>query len=245
MKSSITALLVLACAGSALAAGDHYYMRSINGDAWGQNGERTAMDIAFGAGNWIDQPYETANLGAVFSSNTDSVFIDGGDGNGTSFKTFVESNRSTLENWVAQGGCLFLNAATWGDSIDCGFGGVNIEYGYFGDYYASDPNHYITTGPAQPTATYIAGSSASHNRITGPGLTTLATIADGTVSLAEMPYGAGHVMFGGLTDPNFWFGDTTAALNVRANMFSYCPIPSPGAGALLGLAGLAATRRRR
>ena len=53
------------------------------------------------------------------------------------------------------------------------------------------------------------------------------------------------MMFGGLTDPNFWYSDPVAALNDRANMISYCPVPTPGAGVLLGLAGLGAARRRR
>lgn len=245
MKRLISALVVVASAGAALAANDHYYLRSQSGYAWGATGENQAMDIAFGPGNWIDDAYETANLGAVFSANTDSVFIDGGDGNGGSFKSFIEANHQVLQDWVFNGGCLFLNAATWGESIDCGFGGVNLEYGYFGDWYASDPNHYILTGPAQPTATYIAGGSASHNRVTGPGLTVLSTDGFGDTSLADMTYGSGHVMFGGLTDPSFWYGDPTAALNVRANMFTYCPIPTPGAVGLLGLAGLTAARRRR
>jgi hypothetical protein len=239
-RLGISAVTLLACAAGA-AAQDKYYLRSQNGDAWGQNGNDLAMDAAFGAGNWIEDAYETINFANVFDAGTELIYIDGGNGNANSFKAFVEGNIGAIENWVAAGGCLFLNAGTWyGVSIDTGFGGTSINGGaYQVQFDAINPAHPIFSGvPANFT-----GNSASHNSVTGG--TPIANGELGQTSLAEFAWGSGGVLLGGLTDSNFW-SPQPDAVTVRANMLMYvCRIPAPGAGALLGIGGLVALRRRR
>jgi hypothetical protein len=68
------------------------------------------------------------------------------------------------------------------------------------------------------------------------------------VILAEMGYGSGHLVVGGLTLPFFGpdFGWSANTKELHRNLFYYtCNVPAPGAGVLLGLAGIAAARRRR
>ena len=125
IRSSI--LFVLVAAGAA-SAGNKYYANP-GFDPWGMNTNQQAMDIAFGGGNWTQENYTTWNVGAIFSGNTDLVYLDGSDGGADELENFLNANMATVENWVNAGGCLFLNAApNEGDGMSFGFNGVTLNY---------------------------------------------------------------------------------------------------------------------
>jgi hypothetical protein len=244
---------VTVCAALALAAGasaqNNYYVRSVNGDAWGCGGNQAAMDVAFGQGNYLIESYETMNIGQVFGPNTDLVYIDGGNGNATSFKNFFNANKGAIEAWVDAGGCLFANAAGWYESqINIGFNNTIINgNNYSPNFNAVDANHPVFNGPFTPAGPSYSGNYASHGYISGgPGFTAIGQNGAGQPSLVDFWWGSGHVMVGALTDPQCWWSPQPNAVNVRANMLAYtCRIPAPGAAALLGIGGLIAARRRR
>lgn len=249
MKSSVCAALAIAAVAGSASAGNDYYLRSINGDAWGGTGNEQAMDIAFGQGNYLIDTYETLNVGTVFGKDTDCIYIDGGNGNATSFKNFFAANKTAIENWVAAGGNLFANSAGWYESqINIGFNNTIINgLTYDNVFTAVDPNGPIAAGPAQPAGTNYSGNYASHGYITsGQGITALGKNGAGQTSLAELFFGNGHVLVGALTDPALWWQPQPNSVNARANMLTYmCRVPAPGTAALLGIGGLVATRRRR
>jgi hypothetical protein len=248
-KTSMCVALAIAAAAGSASAGNMYYVRSVAGDAWGGTGNEQAMDIAFGNGNWQTDTYETLNVGNVFGPGTDLVYIDGGNGNATSFKNFFAANSKAIENWVSAGGCLFANSAGWYESqINIGFNNTIINgLTYDPVFNAVDPSHPIFNGPATPAGPSYSGNYASHGYISGgQGLTALGKNGAGQASLVEFYSGGGHVLVGALTDPALWWQPQPNSVNVRANMLSYlCRIPSPGAAAMLGAGGLMAFRRRR
>jgi hypothetical protein len=249
IRNSVCAALAIAAAAGSASAQNTYYIRSVNGDAWGCGGNQAAMDVAFGPGNWGTLSYETLNVGQTFSDDTSCVYIDGGNGNATSFKNFFATNPTAIENWVAGGGSIFINAAGWYESqINVGFQNTIINGNTYDNvFHVPDAGGPIAAGPFQPAGQNYTGNYASHGFISGgPGLTTLGENGAGQASLVDFFWGGGHVVVGALTDPQCWWQPQPNAINVRANMLNYmCRIPAPGSVALLGVGGLVALRRRR
>lgn len=249
IRSSVCAALAIAAAAGSASAQNNYYLRSVNGDAWGGQGNQAAMNVAFGQGNYLIDSYETLNMGQVFGPNTDLIYIDGGNGNASSFKAFFAKNQAAIENWVSAGGCLFANSAGWYESqINIGFNNTIINgQVYDAQFNAVDPAHQVFNGPFNPSGPSYTGNYASHGYISGgQGLTAIGQNGSGQASLVDFFYGNGHVLVGALTDPEQWWQPQPNAINVRANMLAYtCRVPAPGAAALLGVSGLLAARRRR
>ena len=80
IKMKKTLLLVASlCISSANAA--VVYIDSAVGNPWGETNNEASMDGVFGAGNWTDSNFETANTGTLFSASTDFIFMEGGDDN--------------------------------------------------------------------------------------------------------------------------------------------------------------------
>jgi VCBS repeat-containing protein len=203
----------------------------------------SAMDAAFGAGNWTKMQGFTAD---VFDGTHAFIYIDGGDGISYQFNQFISDNVQLIENFVANGGHLFINAARWtddanpdsynGGSLYLGFGATlefTSNYSLASSVgYAVDPNHPIFLGPNGSAGVSWYGNYFSHDIILGESLTALITSGpDGTgyVLLGEESYGRGLVLFGGMTDPSFQ-GPQPDADNLRANIISYAADGAIGAG---------------
>ena len=215
------------------AAGDKYYVKSNIGNPWGNTTNNTAMDLAFGAGNWTLEAFETLSMGTVFSTNTAFVFMDGSDSQASELTTFLNANLAAIEAWVFNGGTLLLNSApNEGGDINFGFGGTLLDYALAAsNVTVTNLTHPAFLGPNTPTASTMTGSSYSHSNIQGTGFTNL--IVDSgtptTVVLCEKAWGAGRVMMGGMTTPNFHTPATEAA-NWRANILVYMNDQSMNAG---------------
>jgi len=232
------------------------YLRSTVGQPWGENTNEDAMDAAFGVGNWDDLRYETVNVGTLLGGGYSFLFMEGGDDNANELEAFLGSNIGAIENYVAAGGSLLINAApNEGDGMSYGFGGVNLVYPDFGGnpVTAVDGAHPIFNG----VATAYTGTSFSHATVSGGGIAPLINDPNTNAVLAELNWGSGLVLFGGMTTTNFHDPDPDS-FNLRVNILNYTAaggqvvngggaVPEP-ITATLGLMGLGvlgmATRRR-
>jgi hypothetical protein len=202
-------------------------------DPWGihdvPGSAEYAMNQAFGAGNWTaDYGYTTT----PFNSNTKFIYLEGGAGDSADFFKFVASNLTTIENWVANGGHLFINSASWsgGDgNVGHGTSDTNIGFGAYLEFnecynvassigQAVDPKSALFATPFE-AGTHWTGDYFSHDIITGSGFQPLIVGSAGTV-LAEENYGLGVVVIGGLTFPYF-DSPSAGANNLLADVLVY------------------------
>lgn len=188
---------------------------------WSTANNTTAMTAVFGAANYTTLTFANANPATVFAPTTQFVFLEGSDANATALNTYITANIAAIESWVNAGGRLFLNAApNQGGNMNWGFGGVVLDYSNAqSNVTATLPAHPIYTGPFIPVTTSYTGSSYSHAHITGGGTTSL--LAGGGFNvLTEKNWGAGLVLFGGITSPNF-HTPAIEAQNLWQNIISY------------------------
>jgi uncharacterized repeat protein (TIGR01451 family) len=200
----------------------YVYLRSVVGTPWGSIANETAMNRVFGTNFWRDLRYETVNPAQLFTATTRFIFMEGSESLADELELFLTTNLSSIENWVADGGRLFLNAAPGeGDGMNFGFG-VNLVYPEFsGNAQLADPFHPIFLGPFTPVGQAWTGGSFGHGTVTGTGLITLITnVADGNIVLGQKQHGLGLVLFGGMTTDNF-HGPQPEASNLRANILDY------------------------
>jgi hypothetical protein len=207
----------------ALPPNTPYYLRSTVGAPWGQSTNEAAMDAAFGAGNWIDERYETVNVASLFSEQT-VIFMEGSDLNADEMEAFVGTHLAAINTFMQLGGVIFFNAApNEGDGMGLPDGvsqTVALSYPGIssGTTTTSVPGHPIFVGP-QATVTGLTGNSFAHATISGVGLSSLLDTAAGS-HLAELAIGAGRAIYGGMTTTN-WHQPQPDAPNLRANILSY------------------------
>jgi uncharacterized repeat protein (TIGR01451 family) len=199
------------------------YLRSSSGPPWGSTANETAMDRVFGSGNWQDLRYETINPGVVLSPASTFIFMEGSDSTALALQAFLVANLPAIQTWVSNGGSLFLNAApNEGSGMSFGFGGVTLTYPDFvGTGIAVVPAHPIFNGPFTPVGTNWSGTYFAHATVSGGGLAgRIRNSVTNTFVLGEKNYGAGHVLFGGMTTDNFHSPQPEAS-NLRANIIAY------------------------
>jgi hypothetical protein len=216
--------------------------------AWGRTGNSDAMTTVFGDSynhyNFTDEATDT------FNTNNNFVFIDGSDFTNTEFNTFLGSNKDLMEDWVFDGGRLFLNAApNEGAGGDFGFGITfnYIEGGSNNDFTgkAVDTNHTIFDGPHGDIPDTITGNFFSHGEILADDRLNLLITSDSddSIILAEMVWGNGLVIFGTMTDQSFHDNE---ALQLKANIIDYTlnsdvssvPVPAAVWFMITGMIGL-------
>jgi probable HAF family extracellular repeat protein len=202
-------------------------------DPWGisniAGSAEYAMNQAFGQGNWTaDYGYSTA----PFTSNAQFIYLEGGAADSTDFFNFIANNLSTIESYVAGGGHLIINSASWyggninlGNNLADGYVGFGAYLEFSGNYtiasltgQAVDPKNPIFSDPFD-AGTSWSGDYFSHDIITGSGFQSLITGSGGTV-LAEENYGLGDVVIGGITFPIF-DSPSQQADNLLANILLY------------------------
>src|SRR5690349_7382789 len=109
----------------------------------GPGSPNTAMNDAFGAANWTKIQGFTA---AAFDGRYDFIYLNGSGFDRSEFLQFITANVATIENFVSNGGRLFINSAgtpieayQLSDTFSVGFG-ASLQSGWFAkDAYAVDP----------------------------------------------------------------------------------------------------------
>lgn len=199
---------------------------------WGGSTNESAMDAAFGAGNWSDLTMAGGVAPFLPAAGYKFIFLEGGDGTAIELNDYLTANRTQIEAFVTAGGRLLLNSApNEGGNITYGFGGVVLTY----DSNESDANasssvvaannlHPIFAGPATPVSTSYTGNSFGH-AIVGAGVVPLIIGApgdqvEGKTVLGEKKFGAGCVLLGGMTTDNF-HDPQPDGHNLRINILSY------------------------
>jgi hypothetical protein len=225
MKQRILYFILFAClfAVNANAQCTKYYVQTST--PWGMTYNQTAMNAEFGSGNWTQANFATS-AATIFASTSCFVMLEGSDGNATALNNFLIANLTLIENWVASGGRLFINAApNVGGNINYGFGGTLLNYGpsYSSAASAANVNNPIFLGPFLPTVTTWTGS-IGHAIVTGTGLTDVIYCNNGvpvnSKVLCNKTWGSGVVFFGGMVQPGFW-GPVPQVNNIWNNIFHY------------------------
>lgn len=216
------------------ANGDKYYITT--NAPWGSPNNVTEMNDVFGVGMW-NQANFTVNPATVFAPTTQFVFLEGSDGNGSDLENFLLANLPTIENWVFAGGKLFLNAApNIGGVQNWGFGGTILNYinlipanaNAVPGVNMTNLLHPINVGPylpVDPNGVYTGPYFAHANVINGGIDVIHSSVNNADVVLSEKAWGAGIVMFGGMTTSN-WHNTVAPlvnaeAVNMRKNILSY------------------------
>lgn len=194
---------------------------------WGVTTNEAAMDAAFGTGGWDDLRMADGPGPFLPGSGHSFIFLEGGDGTAIELNNYLTTYRTEIEAFVNGGGSLLLNSApNEGGNIDFGFGGVTLTYPADSDsVVAADAAHPVFSGPSTPVVTAYTGSSFGHAIVSGAGLSPIIIGApgepqDGLIVLGELNFGAGLVVFGGMTTDNFHDPQPEAA-NLRENIIAY------------------------
>ena len=208
--------------GAGIQVGNAAYLRSTVGRPWGSTAPEAAMDKAFGVGAWADLRFETVNVATLFGGAYAFIYMEGSDSSANEMEAFLNANRTAIEAFVAAGNTLFMNSApNEGDGMSYGFGGVQLVYQDFSSTgTVINASHPIHVGPFLPTATTYSCNFFTHSRVQGGGITPILRDSTDDAVLAELKWGSGTVLFGGMTTTNF-HSPQPASLNVRANTLFY------------------------
>jgi len=180
------------------------------------------MDAAFG-NDWHQLTYESINPQSLFSDSYNFIFLEGTANNANEMETFLAANQQLIEDWVAAGNALFLNAGpTEGDGMSFGFGGVQLVRGTYDSAFAVTPTLPMFTGPLTPVSMAYGGTFSLAAVIIPPGMDTTRVLAarNGTDLLVQANWGTGKVLFGGMNLTGF-HQPQAESLNLRRNILHY------------------------
>jgi hypothetical protein len=199
-----------------------YLRSSVAGPPFDSSTNEGVMDAVFGAGNWLDLRYESVDPAALLDPETAFIFMEGSDDNATELVAFLDAHRTEIEDWVAAGGRLLLNArVTEGGvtyPIDVGFDYEIISASSVTSIQQDAPEIPIWAGPNTPTTTSMIDAMASNCFV---GSSTGAPIVQaGTITSSA--WGQGFVTIGclSLARSHLWFPATESA-NFHRNLLHY------------------------
>ncbi len=207
-------------------ATESWYIRRTPPEPWTWapilNSNMTEMDEVFGVDEWHSAYFDEVDPIEAFGPSSCFIFLEGGDDHADELNVFLSDNITLIEDWVFAGGSLFLNAApNEGGNIDFGFDGVTLIYPSFTSTgTAVDLAHPIFNGPYTPVGSSWNGPYFGHATIDGPDLIPLITNEFSAVVMAEKSWGAGKVIFGGMT-VTAWHDPIPDAVNMRLNVMKY------------------------
>jgi len=201
-------LLALAFMFAGTATANPIYL-SGSSEPWGSPSNPTNMNTAFGSGNWSRATFGDTGL---FSNNANFIFIDGGNGQGSNLFNWLVSERTNLENFILNGGSVFLNAASWGESMN--IFSSSILYGNFGG--GNSGTCYLSDNTFGTAGSYFTGNGCTHGSLSlGETGWNQLMHNGGAAILAERSFGQGWLTLGNLTTDNFW-GAGTTGLNTNS-----------------------------
>lgn len=206
-------------------SGANYIYSNVTGfEPWYVVSNDEHMDDVFGVGEWSTDYFETVDPEVLFGTSNCFVYLEGSDAHADELELFLNTNMTLIQNWVASGGHLFLNAApNEGDGMNFGFDGTHLDYSWYSSNVVGvDPTHPIWSGAFTPVSTSMTGGSFGHASISGSGLTQILVdeFNPDKIIAAEKSWGAGTVIFGGMTMTDF-HGPLVEAGNFRKNLIAY------------------------
>ncbi len=233
--------IVAVTAGTASAAqtASHAYLSGFN-EPWFDASNLQAMDAAFGA-DWTRLQYGDPIDGYGL------LYIDGGSETASEMVSYLDANRSALENYVLGGGRLFINAATeFQGSFDLVFGATSTQ--------VDDTAKNLSASAVDTSSELFASAGTSwngyffaHNHISFPDTFRSLVIGDnGATVVAGGHFGDGFVMVGGQTNTLFHESvDGSDPFQLRVNELLYTrdvrasvittPVPEADTLAMLAL----------
>jgi len=218
----------------------------VSQNPWGQDTDTTIMNNVFGAGNWtFYNSYAAATPASVFSAANAFVFLEGGDGSDGAWQTYVNANAAAILNWVNAGGALLIQSAGWSNFT------TTLGPGTLTDAATENSCGTLTAAGAAAfttTANNQCGNYLAHDVVSGAGLTSFMTgNTNGLSIVAGTAYGAGYIMYSGLTNVQFHNNGASLLNDVVGYTAQQTAVPEPASMLLLGsgLLGLAARVRRK
>ncbi len=218
----------------------------ISQQPWGQDEDAQNFSAVFGPGGFTSyNSFGSANPAAIFTAGTNFVMIEGGADSDVPFQAWLTANETSILNWVAAGGVLLLQSAGW----DAGTYGIGPD-SLVQDWYvnASNCGTLTTTGAqfVQGVPATQCGDYLAHDYVAGSGFIPLMTGCNtGATILAEAPYGAGDIIYSGLTDSE-WHNDGPGLVSaIIAGGANLVHVSEPAGFVLLlaGVVGVLAARR--
>jgi hypothetical protein len=227
---------------------------------WESVDDAAAMNEVFGLGQWtLYSTYSNANtnFNNIFTTNTPFVYLQGGAGTDANLVNFLStgSNNASILNWVSNGGRVLLESAGW--TTDVSFGGVTLRFDPISYSTATSTGRITDAGMETFTQYPIInrnrnGNYLSHDYIVADPGVELITFIEGTKGdnstvpiVSGFRYGAGYIMFSGLTlyrwhsttvggslgtDASSWLNNMISAFsNPVAMSFAYSFVYGPSA----------------
>jgi hypothetical protein len=224
----------------------------VSENPWGQNRDVSNMTDVFGAGNFTAYTsFASADPAAIFAPSNRFVFLEGGDGTDTTWAGYVNTNTAAILSWVNTGGDLLLQSASW-DRPPVTLGPATIT-GPEADLSSCDTLTAagISAFTFASTPVTQCGNWMSHDDVLGTGLSVFMTSDTlGNPVVAGTHYGAGYIMYSGLTDSQYHYAGNGLVDDVIAYTAQQgaAPVPEPStllllSSVALGVAGLVRKRR--
>lgn len=218
----------------------------ISQQPWGQDQDAQNFSAVFGpSGFTFYNSFAAANPAAIFDTANRFVMVEGGAGSDVPFQAWLTANQTSILNWVAGGGVLLLQSAGW----DAGTYGIGPDQ-LVQDWYVDASNCGTLTAAGSQLVRGVpatqCGDYLAHDYVTGSGFITLMTGSNtGVPILAEAPFGAGDILYSGLTDSE-WHSDGSGLMNaIIAGGANLLQVSEPAGLVLLlaGVVGVVAARR--
>lgn len=218
----------------------------ISQQPWGQDQDAQNFSAVFGpSGFAFYSSFAAADPTDIFSAANHFVMVEGGAGSDASFQVWLTANQTAILSWVAAGNVLLLQSAGW----DAGTYGIGPDQ-LVQDWYVNASNCGTLTAAGSQLVTGVpttqCGDYLAHDYVGGSGFIPLMTGSNtGATILAEASYGAGDILYSGLTDSE-WHSDGPGLMNaIIAGGANLLQISEPAGLVLLlaGVIGVVAARR--
>lgn len=213
LRNLIVGLLLSVLALASAPAASVAYITNSNGSTSGSNNSvLSVLSDVFGTYTTYSN-FQSLSLSTLQAF--DFVYVEGGLANGNTFSNYLNSNRNVLEQYVDQGGRLFLDGGRTGNGNSQN---QNLNLGFGTTLQGGDGYLAFVDPVVSPDSGLTIGFPIGGDIVVGPGIPLISTLGGDTL-LLERTYGSGMAWFGGLTTPDYGLGSSGSVL--WRNMLDY------------------------